>query len=206
MEQKKLEFLTKASIVYMQFGFKSVTMDEMARQLVMSKKTIYTFVRDKADLINQCLELNQEMEKCDITEIAEKHKNAIDELLAIGELVSTRLRSIHPSIFFDLMKYYPAVIQKFKQHKDTFVKQCVIENLEKGIKQGLYRDNLDSEIIAKMYLSFIDVLFQGDTFPTSEYTFTQVYSEYFRYHIRGIASDNGLKHLQKVLTNNNFNI
>jgi len=206
MDNKKTEFLAKAAAVYMQFGFKSITMDEMARQLGMSKKTIYTFVKDKSDLINQCLEMNQDMEKCDITEIAKKHDNAIDELLAIGELVSTRLRSIHPSIFFDLMKYYPAVIQKFKQHKDTFVKQSVVDNLEKGMKQGLYRKNLDSQIIAKMYLSFIDVLFQGDAFPTSEYTFTQVYSEYFRYHIRGIASDDGLNHLQKVLTNNNFNI
>ena len=107
---------------------------------------------------------------------------------------------------FDLNKYYPSIIQKFNAHKNTFVKQCVIENLKKGIQQELYRGNLDSEIISKMYLSFIDVLFQSDTFPTNEYTFTQVYSEYFRYHIRGIASDKGLIHLQKVLTNNNFNI
>jgi AcrR family transcriptional regulator len=190
----------------MQYGFKSITMDEMARQLGMSKKTIYTFVKDKLDLINQCLELDQDKEKRDITAIGEKYDNAIDELLAIGELVSSRLRAIHPSIFFDLNKYYPSIIQKFNAHKNTFVKQCVIENLEKGIQQELYRGNLDSEIISKMYLSFIDVLFQSDTFPTNEYTFTQVYSEYFRYHIRGIASDKGLIHLQKVLTNNNFNI
>ena len=206
MDNKKIEFLSKAITVYMQYGFKSVTMDEMARQLGMSKKTIYTFVKDKGDLINQCLELSQDSEKCDITDLAKKHDNAIEELLGIGELVSSRLRSIHPSIFFDLKKYYPEVILKFKQHKDTFIKQSVVDNLEKGMRQGLYRDNLDSEIIAKMYLSFIDVLFHGDTFPTSEYTFTQVYSEYFRYHIRGIASDKGLKHLQKVLTNNSFNI
>ncbi|MFK8039461.1 MAG: TetR/AcrR family transcriptional regulator [Crocinitomicaceae bacterium] len=206
VNDKKINFLLEAVQVYMRFGIKSVTMDELARQLGISKKTIYTFVKDKNELVEQCLQLSHDQEQCDIKDISEKFDNAIDELLAIGELVTTRLRSIHPSIFFDIQKYHPGVLKKFEAHKNTFVKGCIISNLEKGKKQGLYRNNLNVEIIAGMYLSFIDVLFQGNTFDSHTISFYEIYSEYFRYHIRGISSKAGLAHLQKVIDTNNYDL
>ena len=102
--------------------------------LVCQKKTIYTFVKDKNDLVEQCLDLSHNKEECDIHDICEAHENAIDELLAVGELISSRLKSIHPSIFFDLKKYHPAVMQKFDKNKEAFIKPNVINNYEKGKK------------------------------------------------------------------------
>lgn len=206
MEQKKLEFLGQALDVYMRLGIKSITMDELARQLAMSKKTIYTFVKDKNDLVEQCIQLAQKSEECDIQQIAESQENAIDELLKTGELVSSRLRAVHPSIFFDLQRYHPAAFNMLECHRNSMINEYVVSNFTKGKKQGLYRNNLDENIISKMYLSFIDVLFQGNIFPQSDYTFIQVYSEYFRYHIRGIASDKGLKYLQEIKQTNKFDI
>ena len=113
---------------------------------------------------------------------------------------------VHPSIFFDLQRYHPSAFNMLECHKNNFIKECVIANFRKGKKQGVYRDNLDENIISKMYLSFIDVLFKGNIFPISEYTFSQVYSEYFRYHIRGIASDEGLKYLQEIMKTKKFDI
>ena len=205
MEDKKQAFLIAASGIFMRLGIKSVTMDEMARQLSMSKKTIYTFVKDKNNLVEQCLELFHFKEECDIQEISEKQLNAIEELLAIGELVASSLRSIHPSIFFDLQKYHPDVLKKFEAHKNTFIKGCIVSNLEKGKKDGLYRKNLDVDIIANMYLSFIDVLFGSDTFAGNS-SFLDVYSEYFRYHIRGIASASGLAQLQDLIKTKHYDI
>ncbi len=206
MEEKRVQFLTAASEIFMKYGIKSVTMDEMARQLGMSKKTIYTFVKDKNDLVEQCLELSHHEEECQIEGISEKYGNAIDELLATGELVASRLRSIHPSIFFDMQKYHPNVLKKFEAHKNTYVKGSIISNLERGKEQGLYRDNLNVEIIARMHLSFIDTLFGTGTFDRSSSTFSDIYFEYFRYHIRGIASEEGLKYLQELIKTKHYDI
>lgn len=206
MDKRKKDFLIEAVSVYMRLGIKSVTMDEMARQLGMSKKTIYTFVKDKNDLVEQCLDLSHNKEECDIHDICASNENAIDELLAVGELISSRLKAIHPSIFFDLKKYHPAVMQKFDKNKEAFIKPHVITNYEKGKKQGLYRENLNSEIVASMYLLFIDVLFKGDLFQDNKLSFHDIYSEYFRYHIRGLASDKGLKYLQEIMKTNKFDI
>ena len=206
MENKKTEFLMQAFTVYMKFGIKSVTMDELARQLGMSKKTIYTFVKDKNDLVEQCVLFAQKEEMCEIDAISKENTNAIDETLAIGELIANKLRAVHPSIFFDIQKYHPKAFQLMNCHRDDLITETVISNLKKGKEQGVYRNNLDEAVISRMYLSFINVLFNGEVFPAVDYSFVQVYSEYFRYHIRGIASDKGLKYLQDILKTKKLDI
>ena len=102
MEEKKREFLKSASEVYLKYGIKSVTMDEMARQLGVSKKTIYQFVKDKNDLVEQCLVLTHLEEDEAIQAIIDSHENAIDQLLGISKFIIGELQKVHPSIFFDL--------------------------------------------------------------------------------------------------------
>ncbi|MGV6861328.1 MAG: TetR/AcrR family transcriptional regulator [Putridiphycobacter sp.] len=206
MEDKKTEFLLKALGVYMKFGVKSVTMDEMARQLGISKKTIYTFVKDKNDLVLNCINVAHNSQKCEIETISSKEENAIDQLLKIGELVSQRLRAVHPSIFFDLQRYHPDAFEILKSGNDSLVVNHVKANIVKGKEQGLYRENIDENILSKMYVSFVDVLFRGELFSSQEYSYIQVYSEYFRYHIRGMASDKGLKYLQQLINDNKIEI
>jgi len=206
MDDKKIQFLMQVLEVYMRLGIKSVTMDEMARQLGMSKKTIYTFVKDKNDLVEQCIEFAQKDEICEIDALTQSNENAIDELLAIGELISEKLRAVHPSIFFDLQKYHPNAYKMMNCHRDDLISETVISNLKRGKAQGYYRENLDEVIISKMYLTFINVLFSSEIFPQKDFSFIQVYSEYFRYHVRGLASDKGLKYLEKVVKSHKFNI
>jgi AcrR family transcriptional regulator len=206
MNDKKLEFLKQAFEVYMKFGIKSVTMDELARQLGMSKKTIYTFIKDKNDLVEQCVIMAQEIETCEIDSISKAHDNAIDESLAIGEKIVNKLRAIHPSIFFDMQKYHPNAFKLMTCERDELITENVVANFIKGKEQGLYRDNLDEIIISRMYLAFIRVLFSGEVMKNKDYTFSQVYSEYFRYHIRGIASDKGLEYLQEIMKTKKIDI
>ncbi|HIP37748.1 MAG TPA: TetR/AcrR family transcriptional regulator [Crocinitomix sp.] len=206
MENKKVDFLSRALEVYMRFGIKSVTMDELARQLGISKKTIYTFVKDKNDLVTQCVKLEQEIVNSGIQKIANDEKNAIDELFKVGELVAQRLRSVHPSIFFDMQRYHPEAYEIMNESRRELIRVNITANLKKGKEQGYYRDDINEDIISKMYIALIDVLFNGDVFPISEYSFIEVYSESFNYHMRGIASSNGLKYLEKIMKNKIFNI
>ena len=199
MEEKKREIVMQAAAVYMQNGIKSMTMDEMARQLSVSKKTLYQYVTDKNDLVMQCIELNHDMEEEFIKEVIETKSNAIEQMLAISSFIIGQLQQIHPSIFFDLNKYHPEVIKRMECHKDEFVCGCIENNLTVGIKQGLYRDNLNPQVISQMHLAFIDSLMHGTVQKVANIGADEVYSEFFRYHVRGIASEKGLEFLSELV-------
>lgn len=201
MNQKKREIIVQATAIYMKYGIKSVTMDEMARQLGISKKTLYTFVADKNELVENCVLLAHEGEICQIGVINENNKNAIDELLEISRFVAGELKKIHPSIFFDLAKYHPGALKIMTTHKQEFVRGCVVNNLQKGMEQGLYRSNLNVEVLSTIYQATMDHIILGDIFPESSLNMEIIYKEFFRYHINGIASAKGLKYLNELIKN-----
>lgn len=201
MDLKKKEIITQASQIYLKYGIKSVTMDEMARLLGISKKTLYSFVADKNELVEQCLLAAHEDEMIRVDEITRQNENAIDELLAVGRSVAKELRKMHPSIFFDLAKYHPNALKLMNNHKRDFIRGCVVNNLQRGIRQGLYRSNIHVEIVATIYLATIDHIILGDLFPGSDLSVERVYTEFFRYHIKGIASLTGLEYLNELIKN-----
>ncbi|UKN01949.1 TetR/AcrR family transcriptional regulator [Paracrocinitomix mangrovi] len=199
MEAKKNEILMKASEVYMRFGIKSVTMDDMARQLGVSKKTLYQFVKDKNDLVEQCVKLQHTEEHSMMDEIVRSTDNAIEQILKMSRLIIGILNEIHPSIFFDLEKYHPSAMQMMQCHKDEFVGGKIEGNLKLGIEQGLYRENINPKVIAAIYVSMIDFVLGGESMKDVQLKRDEVYSEMFRYHIRGIASEKGLKVLKELI-------
>lgn len=199
MDQKKQEILMQTAAVFMRYGMKSVNMDDVARELSISKKTLYKYVKDKNDLVKQCMESFCAMERYECQRCKQDSENAIDELLLITEAAGRHLKNIHPSIHYDLEKYYLEGWKVFKKHKEEFIYGEVLQNLKQGIDEGLYRENINPEIIAKLYTMKIDVVFDAAIFPPSEYTFYDIHIEMIRYHIRGIASDEGIKYLQKRL-------
>lgn len=199
------ELIAKASQVFMRLGIKSITMDDMARQLGVSKKTIYKFVKDKNELVERALAVQGHDEHCQIEEICEKGYNAIDEIFEISKFVTEMLSTTHPSVHFDLEKYYPESWATAMQRRQEYVFQCVHGNLVKGSKDGLYRPNLNPEIIARIYIAKLDVLFDGEVFPAQKFNFAEVYLEFFRYHIRGIASEEGLNYLKEKINKEKSN-
>jgi len=201
MDEKKKELLLKASEVYMKYGVKSVTMDEMARQLGVSKKTLYQFVKDKNDLVENCMLLQHEEEKLKIEEIIKKTDNAIEQMLYISQLIVSELQQIHPSIFFDLAKYHPNVMNMMECHKHEYICGSIEQNLINGINQGLYRKNLNPKVISAIYVGMIDLVLSGQLMSESKLGPSEVYSEMFRYHIRGCANEQGLEYLVELIKN-----
>ncbi len=197
MDDKFLEILPKIGDVFMRFGVRSVNMDDIAREVKMSKKTLYKYVTDKSDLVFKVMSSLCDQEKCDIQEAIEESENAIDELILVSKKISQKLGQIHPSIRYDMEKYYPETWSGWLEHKDGFILDSIKTNIERGIKEKLYRKNLHPEIIAKLYNEKVEILFDPAVFPVGQYTFQQVHTELVRYHIRGIANDDGLKYLQE---------
>jgi len=193
--------LSKAQELFFQFGIKSITMDDLSKGMGISKKTIYKFVANKADLVNKTMSIHLENEKERITHISKESENAIDEMFQIGKHVVQHLRFLNPSVINDLRKYYPETWQNVMDYKNSFLYSIILNNINKGIKQGFYRKGINPEIISKIYSARSEVVIDQAIFPYSSYTFIEVYTEYLSYHIRGIATQEGLKYLEKQKLN-----
>ncbi len=187
LEVKKLIF---------QYGIKSLTMDDISQHLGISKKTLYLEVENKADLIDKLIEQvinDQEIEFCEVTD--QPGLNAIDELLEIYRCNAVMAKAMNPSLLYELKKYYPASYERLDQFRWGFAFKSIIGNLEKGISNGLYRPDLNIQIVARLYTSRILEIFNSGLFPPDQFPPALILREMFTYHIRGIASTEGIHYL-----------
>lgn len=200
------ELLFKIAEFLKTYGLRSATMDDIAKHLKMSKKTLYKSFKDKTDIINQIMGFQCEMESCMIQDITKQSENAIDENIKINNLVSKTLISVNPSVLFDLEKYYPEAFAHFTKHKDTFIASFIEENLKRGIQEGLYRANLNTELVTKFHIKIIENIWSPDVINSGNFSISQIHSEMARYHIRGISSEKGHQYLNQLITTGEFNI
>ncbi len=196
IDDKFQQILMGALNVFMKYGIRSVTMDDLARHLGVSKKTIYKYVSDKKELVLKGMEYHHELEVCAMEACMKQKLNAIDENFEISKVIVDQLKNVHPSVMYDLQKYYPEAVAKFQEFKMSVVKNWVSTNMERGIAQGLYREDLNIPILTSMYLARMDDFFNQDLFP-KEIPFSEIYLESFRYHIRGLASEKGIEYLKE---------
>jgi hypothetical protein len=194
-DQKLIQILQSAREVFLKYGVRSVNMDDISRHLGISKKTLYAYVKDKNELVQKAIHLQFEWEKNCLTEICCSGMNAIDELYEVSKFVAAQMQQLHPSVMYDLMKYHPEAIAMFREYKSQVVKTWLLDNMQRGIKEGYYRDDLNIPIISQLYMARMDNFFKEDVFPVSQFNISEVYLEVFRYHVRGIASERGLKYL-----------
>lgn len=201
MEKKALEITQRATLIFSRYGIKSVTMDEVASQLGISKKTLYKYFKDKNDLIVKGVQLKINADEKQCGEACIVEGNAIDELFAISEFVIQNLSSINPSVIFDLKKYHPEAFEILYNHKWGFVLKSIRKNIIRGIEEGIYRDNIDPEIIARHYVGSTDLIMEGSIFPWPEFTMEKVYLEILRFQIRGLANAKGTEYLTNKINN-----
>lgn len=204
MDEKKLEILEGASAVYMKFGIKSVTMDDLARELSISKKTIYKYFNDKNDLVKSIIELKVQMDSALSINKSLQAENAIEELIQISELVTKQFRDINPIVFSDLKKFHPDAWQVIEEHKKNFVLKLITENIERGIKEKVYRENLTPAITAKLYVSASDAAMNPEIFTWPEFKFQEVFLEMIRLQINGMANDAGRTFLKQKLKSTKY--
>jgi len=197
MDEKKKEILEQALKLFMRLGIKSMTMDDVATHLRMSKKTLYEHFTDKNDMVEQTVTAVCGFHRDTINAICERGLNAIDENEEITKFIVAQVGNMHPSVQFDLQKYHPKAWEIMEQREQEDVYTCVSSNLRKGIAEGLYREDLDVEVITRLYIARIDSTWDGRVFPTDQFNLSDVLWKHFEYHIRGIASKKGITYLEK---------
>jgi AcrR family transcriptional regulator len=195
--EKFQQVIHGAASLFRQFGIRSLSMDDISRELGISKKTLYSYVDSKADLIEAIMVSTSEMVHAYMVHIEEQGLNAIDELLEISNVVHSFHDEMNPSMRFDMMKYYPEVFQSFRQRKHKATQEFVIRNLEKGISEGLYRSDIDVVLVANLYIRKMEDI-EDPEFPDEEIPpYETIFKVMFENHIRGISNPEGIAYFEK---------
>jgi AcrR family transcriptional regulator len=188
--------LIKARELYMKYGIKSITMDDVAREMGISKKTLYQFVTDKDDLVGKFIENEITQRQVDLFKCFQIGFNAIEELFEISVFMNKLMRDQSPVTEYDLKKYYPHHYQRMVETRRDRMYNYILQNLKKGKKEGLYRGDMDEDVIAKLYLSRTENIHFNELFTVEEFTSLKLFTELITYHVRGIATAKGITILE----------
>lgn len=199
MEEEKLNIASRVLNLYKRYGIKSITMDDIARELGLSKKTLYQYFNDKNDLVELVFEIEEKESLACFNEIFNKPQNAIEETMGIHRHVVEMLKKYNPSLDFDLKKYYPEIFITRRNRILQSMYEYQVLNLEKGKKEGLYRSDLNPINIARLFLLRIINIHDIPIFKPEEFMTPEFFRDVFIYHIRGVASDKGLTILEKEI-------
>ncbi len=201
----KEKIIKRATDLFLKLGFKSVTMDDIANEMAISKKTIYTHFKNKTALVKECTYCLLHSITTGIDEICALDQNPIEELYEIKRFVTTKLDDENSSPQFQLQKYYPEISDGLKETQFEKMMECTRKNLRKGIEMGLYRSNMDVELIARFYFLGIYGIKDQDLFPIEMFPSKFITEEYLEYHLRGIVTKEGFKTLNKFINDNQTN-
>ncbi len=181
----------------MKYGIKSITMDDVARELGISKKTLYQFVSDKDDLVGRFIDNEIDLRQEEIFKCFKIGFNAIEELFDISIFMNKMMKDQNPATDHDLRKYYPHHYQKIAKTRRDGIINYILLNLKKGKVEGLYRKEMNEEIIAKLYMSRSENIHLNELFTVEEFTSNKIFVELITYHVRGIATEEGITILER---------
>jgi AcrR family transcriptional regulator len=199
MTTEQMDIARKAKELYFRYGIKSVTMDDVARELGISKKTLYQHYSDKAELVEASVLQELAGAEKTIEALIADCADAIDEMLVIHKFMDKMARTHSYAAEYDLKKYYPALYSKVIKVKRDSIYSIWKSNMEKGKQSGHYRMELNTEIIAKMNLLRVESTMDTCILTTEELLSQDFFTEMFIYHIRGIGTPKGISRMEELL-------
>jgi AcrR family transcriptional regulator len=187
----KDNLVSTAFDLFLKYGIKSVSMDDISRKLGISKKTIYSVINTKDELIDDVLSTHLRKDECDIKSILDESHDALDEMVRITRHILVFISSMTPSIIYDLKKYHPLAWNKIEKEHFSFIQQTIYNNLIRGQKEGLYRKDFDPLIVAMLYVNKSHAIVDEDRFPLGSFDKVKLVKEMIYYHLHGIVSEKG---------------
>lgn len=194
--EKINDILFKVASLFRKYGIKSITMDDISRELGISKKTLYLYFTDKTDLVNKVTDFEIDRIKECFVSVTAFGTNAISELFEVNRFMIEMMKRNSPSFEYDLKKYYPDIFQKVLLNRRKGMIDSVLANLRRGKEEGLYRAELKEDIITKLQISRLENIYSDVMFKIEDYGAENIFKEMFIYHIRGIANEAGIKYLE----------
>jgi len=193
--------LNGARELFFKQGIRSITMDDIAEHLAISKKTIYTHYKDKDLIVKSMFHILIEQEHERMHQIRKISENPIDEIMRLMEHLGSFISQFNPAVFYDLQKFYPLVWAEFRVFREKEVMGFVEDNLRKGVKLELYRKEIKIKIIARLRIEMINLAFDTDVFPINQYNHAQVQVALLDHFLHGIVTLKGNKMISKYTLN-----
>ncbi|MFY0654069.1 MAG: TetR/AcrR family transcriptional regulator [Cyclobacteriaceae bacterium] len=185
------KILEKADSLFHKFGIRSVSMDEIAGELGISKKTIYQSFKDKDDIVYQVTQKKIEEDKQGFVEVFENSDDAIDELVQMSVCLRKNLNDINPSLLFDIQKYHPRSWDLWEDYKNNFIKYHVLKSIERGKEEGFFRKEIDAEVMATFRIEQVQMPFDDNIFPRKQFKFPDVQMALFDHFVHGLLTLKG---------------
>lgn len=187
----------KAKELFFRYGLKSVTMDDIAAALGISKKTIYQYYDNKNSLVNAVVQhqINLSASECDLHN--EQCDNAVHGMFLAMDMMQEMLTAVNPSLFFDMQKYHPEAFRKFSEHKSKFLYTVIRQNIERGQEEGLYRPDVNADILSKFRIESVFLALNTDLFAPDKYSLLQVELAIMENFLYGITTTKAHKQIMK---------
>jgi TetR/AcrR family transcriptional regulator, cholesterol catabolism regulator len=201
-QEAKERILKGSEKLFMKYGVRSISMDDIARHLSVSKKTLYQHFADKDELVLMVSKAHLKQEKQRYDEITSDSVNAIDELHKISFCLRKDMQEMNPSLLFDIEKFYPKAWEVYLDFKNKFVRQSIVKNIKLGIEEGYFRPDLSPEIITTLRLATVEATFDDRIFPKDKFNFVEVHTQLFEHFVYGLCTDKGRKLYQKYKETN----
>ncbi len=196
MEHKE-RIQAKADELFMRYGIRSVSMNDIATELGMSKKTLYQFFADKDELVDAVVDKELKRGQCDYVECNQQSKDAVDEIFITMEKIADQFRNMNPMVLYDLEKFHIKSFQKFLKHKNEFLLEVIRKNIERGIDEELFRPEINVDVMSKFRLESQMIAFNIMVFPPRKYNLVEVTQEIIEHYLYGLATLKGYKLILK---------
>lgn len=191
----KKDILERILSLFKRYGIRSITMDDMARELGISKKTLYHGFEDKNDLINRVVDFDMIENRKFLEEVNRTDLDAIEELFLLNDRIHQDRSSYSTTFYYDLKRYYPNTYKRWLDEKRQNIFSMFVGNLLKGKREGVYRKEIHENTIGRLYMARMEMLNNHELFDGPQALSSGFMEEIFTYHLHGICNENGLKAL-----------
>jgi TetR/AcrR family transcriptional regulator, cholesterol catabolism regulator len=183
----------KAHGLFMQYGLRSVSMDDIATGLGMSKKTIYQYYADKDALVDEVISATFEHDQACCERDRDESENAVHEIFLAIEFIVEMFKTMNPSVLYDLQKFHTSSFTRFVKHKDTFLYGMIYDNLKRGIKEELYRADINAEVLARFRVESMMLPFQPEFKNKLKENIAVIEEEITLHYLFGLVTPKGYK-------------
>jgi AcrR family transcriptional regulator len=193
MEDLKAKIVTAAFDLFNRYGIRSVSMDDIARHLGISKKTIYTAFTDKDEIVTAVTEEHISQFRREYDSIVSSSDSAIEELAKFTVHLRKSMSELNPALLYDLSKYHRAAWQRWLDYKNGYIRNCIVDNLRHGVAEGYFRQEIDVAILSAFRVESVQLAFDPQVFPPDKFSFAEVQLQLFDHFVHGLLTDSGRK-------------
>lgn len=191
------EFIIEtATKLFVQNGVKTVTLNRIVTELHTSKRTIYNHFTDKTDLLKACLAVYHSKIKKENEEIIRSAENAIEAMAYLYQKIIKRSYDVNPNFFSDIIHYHPGLLNESYQNTGNFAHQQLIMLAEWGIKDGIFQEDMDVEVVGKTVLALLKLLKDNDQFPVTVFSKERLTYSIMLPYMRGLCTPKGIEILE----------